>query len=336
MDIKENLLIYLTEKYPDSTNINIEITSKITSGWETEIYCFTLKTDNTLIFPYEDLVIRIYPSFNEKKRTHNEFKVMCWLRDKNYPVPDVLLLEIEDNPFNRPFIIMQEIEGKTLRQILESASEEGMPYYLNKFSETFVDLHNLDLSDFPCSELGLPKITVSNFFEMYSLLMEERLKANNLEKLLPILDWIKKGSSQVKVDRISVIHGDFHPDNILVDNNGKFIVLDWSASMPVDFRYDLAWTMVLTRIYSNEQLKDMFFSSYESVLGNSVHNIKLFEVIALLRRLSDIAIILSRGSSVAGLREDTTYIIKSEKELITKLQDLLFKYTKIKIEIPVE
>jgi thiamine kinase-like enzyme len=194
----------------------------------------------------------------------------------------------------------------------------------------------LELTEFPSKELKLPEINESNLFDLYSFMMEERLKSNQLGMLLPILDWIKERAKQVKIGRISLTHGDFHPDNILVNEKGKFIVLDWSAVMPVDFRYDLAWTMVLTRLYASEELKDAIYYYYQKELGKSIENIKIFEVIALLRRLSDIAVILTQGSINTGMRNELTYIIRSEKELIIKLQDLLFQYTKIKVEIPLE
>ena len=92
--------------------------------------------------------------------------------------------------------------------------------------------------------------------------------------------------------------------------------------------------MVLTRLYRNEELKEAVYQSYQHIRGQPIENIEIFEVIALLRRISDIAIILSQGSSNAGLRENTTYIIRSEKDLIAKLQELLFNYTMIKVQIP--
>ncbi|MHA2103901.1 MAG: phosphotransferase family protein [Candidatus Hodarchaeales archaeon] len=336
MDIKLGLTQYITKKFPDSLEIDIEITNKITSGWETEIYCFNLKTAYDQIFPYENLVIRIYPHFNFKNRAVKEFKVMEWLRKQNFPVPEVLLLETDDNSLNRPFIIMEEIKGRTLREQMKTAKSEENQKYLKKFSEIFIELHNLDLTDFPHYTLNLPEIKTTNLLEIYLLFMDERLKGSKLDYLIPILDWIRERASQVEIENISLTHGDFHPDNILVRETGEFVVLDWSAATPVDYRYDLAWTMVLARLYIGEDFKEQTFNSYKEVRGKSITNFTFFEVIALLRRLSDIAMILTQGSEETGMRGDTTYIIRSQKELIDRLQELIYEYTKIKVEIPKE
>ncbi|MHA1983136.1 MAG: phosphotransferase family protein [Candidatus Hodarchaeales archaeon] len=336
MDITQELTEYFTKKFPNTLEIDIEITNKITSGWETEIYCFNLKTKPDEIYPYENLVVRIYPHFNIKDRAIKEFKVMEWLKKKNYPVPEVLLLETDENPLNRPFIIMEEIEGRTLREVMNTANEEENQKYLKQFSEIFIELHNLDLTDFPHHTLDLPEIKITNLWEIYLLFMDERLKSSKSDYLYPILDWIRERTKQVEIENISLTHGDFHPDNILVKKTGDFSVLDWSAATPVDYRYDLAWTLVLARLYIGEKFKEQTFNSYREVRGKSIKNFKLFEVIALFRRLSDIVMILTQGSEETGMREDTTYIIRSQKELVVRLQELLYEYTKLNIEIPEE
>jgi aminoglycoside phosphotransferase (APT) family kinase protein len=231
---------------------------------------------------------------------------------------------------------MEEIKGRTLREVMNKANEEENQKYLKKFSEIFIELHNLDLTDFPHYTLNLPEIKITNLLEVYLLFMDERLKASKLDYLLPILDWIRERARQVEIEKISLTHGDFHPDNILVRETGELIVLDWSAATPVDYRYDLAWTMVLARLYIGEEFKEQTFNSYKEVRGKNINNFIFFEVIALLRRLSDIAMILTQGSDETGMREDTTYIIRSQKELIDRLQELIYEYTKLKIEIPIE
>jgi aminoglycoside phosphotransferase (APT) family kinase protein len=281
-------------------------------------------------------VIRIYPHLNVKDKAIKEFKVMEWLKQKNYPVPEVYLLEVNDNPLDKPFIVMEEIKGKTLREVMEISTKEENDEFLRKFSDIFIRLHNLDLSDFPHHLIGLPEIKESNLLELYLLIMDERLRSGKLECLLPILDWIRERARQVEIEKISLTHGDFHPDNVLVRENGELIVLDWSAVTPVDYRYDLAWTMVLARLYVGEDFKERAYNAYKEVRGKSINNIAFFEVIALLRRLSDIATILTQDSEETGMREDTTYVIKSQKELIERLEELMYDYTKIRVQIPLE
>jgi len=86
--------------------------------------------------------------------------------------------------------------------------------------------------------------------------------------------------AQMKQERM--IHGDFHLGNIVEDNK-RYTVIDWTNGQLGDPRYDLAWSLMLQKIYISERYADVFRSAY--LLGNDIQQeeLEVFEAMACLR-----------------------------------------------------
>ncbi|MBM7568558.1 aminoglycoside phosphotransferase family protein [Paenibacillus sacheonensis] len=94
----------------------------------------------------------------------------------------------------------------------------------------------------------------------------------------------------IRQDRI--IHGDFHLANLLEDN-GRYTVIDWTNGQLGDARYDFAWALTLLRIYASDRNAARFRAAY--LLDNEIsrEELEAFGALACLRWL-----LLHRGSGV--------------------------------------
>lgn len=88
--------------------------------------------------------------------------------------------------------------------------------------------------------------------------------------------------SMTEMNQEQLIHGDFHLANIL-ENNGKYTVIDWTNGQLGDIRYDFAWSFVLKSIYVSEQNASAFRTAYLKTNPISQNDVQLFEAIACLR-----------------------------------------------------
>lgn len=95
--------------------------------------------------------------------------------------------------------------------------------------------------------------------------------------LLPLVS-----SSGLKQDKL--IHGDFNLGNIL-DNQGKYTIIDWTNAQLGDARYDLAWSSFLLHIYNGKQLASAFRNAYLSGSDFEAEEMLRFEAVACLRWL---------------------------------------------------
>nr|WP_150960506.1 aminoglycoside phosphotransferase family protein [Aneurinibacillus sp. XH2] len=97
----------------------------------------------------------------------------------------------------------------------------------------------------------------------------------------------------IKQDRI--IHGDFHLMNILEDN-GRYTVIDWTNGQLGDPRYDFAWALTLQKIYISERYANLFRSAYLTIIEIPPGELGAYEALACLRWM-----LLSRnGGAPAG------------------------------------
>ncbi|MGO4184300.1 aminoglycoside phosphotransferase family protein [Paenibacillus sp. TAF43_2] len=135
----------------------------------------------------------------------------------------------------------------------------------------------------PLEEMGHVQLSKYDFIGYFYPAINEH--ADLFESLTRFLSL-----TQLKQDHI--IHGDFHLGNIL-ENNGKYTVIDWTNGQLGDTRYDFAWSFVLISIFVSEQNAHAFRSAYLDKNEISQHDVQLFEAIACLRW-----VLLSRNGNV--------------------------------------
>ncbi|MHA1667080.1 MAG: aminoglycoside phosphotransferase family protein, partial [Candidatus Heimdallarchaeaceae archaeon] len=160
-------------------------------------------------------------------------------------------------------------------------------------------------------------------------ILEQEIAHHKLRLLFPILAWLKTKKNQLSLTKVSIVHRDFHPHNIIINNQGKPFVIDWPASGVGDFREDLGWTLLLISVYTFEELRDQTLNQYENMLGKKVEYIEYFEVLAILRRLYDIMLIFQEDTNAAGFRKEAKKIVKQTSTHLEKLVVRLQKLTNI-------
>jgi aminoglycoside phosphotransferase (APT) family kinase protein len=105
-------------------------------------------------------------------------------------------------------------------------------------------LHSIDttLIENMLRDAGISKEHVS--FDHHFNRLKERIESGGHEWLEPALDWIVEHRPE-EPERLAVLHGDFHPLNILVCEGRVSGVLDWSGFMIGDPALDIAITRFL-------------------------------------------------------------------------------------------
>ena len=341
--IEENLVKYLSKKFPNRKKSQITKFTSLSKGWETELFSFIYKYQLNEQEFIENLILRMYPGVNSHSKTQREYIMLKTLYELGYPVPETFVLELDRKFLGKSFILMEKISGEDMGvdffQFLQEGElkrikEEILPI-MNKL---LVKLHKLDWREFK-SKIGLDlDIDIEEYWIKKLEKMEKRLRQNQLLELIPILDWLKENSKQIKPS-LAVIHGDFHPHNIMISDEGEACVIDWPSCTVGDYREDLGWTLMLTGAYTSKEIRDIVLTSYEDYRGSKVENIKYFEIVSAFRRLEDIILIFKKGSEETGMREEAKqqiketafhlkYIISFVKEItkknISQVEEFLF------------
>jgi aminoglycoside phosphotransferase (APT) family kinase protein len=346
-DIQNRLLNFYKREFPLRESITISSLTQITDGWENEVYSFTIEYGEATDLPAsegkwrkcEDLILRIYPGHDAPQKSEREFNAMKKLHEIGFPVPQVLLLELNNSPFGKPFVIMEKINGKSMGDVFDESIEAKRRELLTLFCQMFVRLHELDWRQFVPEPSIYDTGNAYLFINRWLSEAQRHLEDFQANEFTPALNWLKARSSEVPCERLSVTHGDYHPYNILLRNDGAAFVIDWGNVEVADFRSDLTWTLLLTSTYSNPEARDIILGEYERIAGYQIEGIEYFEVMAILRRLFSISMSLSDGASRMGMRPGAETIMKQNVDHIKNVYALLIDKTGIaipKIEIMLE
>ena len=109
----------------------------------------------------------------------------------------------------RSGVVLDRVDGVPLSEVLRSAARNE----IEKLAERFVELQwRLNSASVP----GLPPLVPRLRLELESTIDDGGLRAD----LLARLDALDDGT-------LGVLHYDFHPNNVLVANDDRWIVIDW-------------------------------------------------------------------------------------------------------------
>jgi aminoglycoside phosphotransferase (APT) family kinase protein len=320
---------YLKDRMPERENLRVSHLAEITDGWETDIYSFDVESSKDEEATREKLVLRMYTGPWATHKARKEFSLLKRLHKIGYPVPRVSLIEVDSMYLGRPFIVMQRIEGSQMWTLLESETDRSAIF--QKFCELFFNLHELDwhlvvenADEF--KELDSRK-SVTHWIEKY----ESRASELDRQGLLDIVEWLKSESDSISFGKLSAVHNDFHPNNILVDKGGHPFVIDWTAADVTDYRVDLAWTLVLAKVYVGDSMRESILKGYENTSQKKVEDIHFFEVLGALRRLTDVLISLEIDSENIGLRKGAAEMIREQLSQNMTLLDIVKNHTGLEL-----
>lgn len=317
----------LERYYRAKTDPLVEISDvqPISDGWETEVYRFLL----THGARPATRILRLYPGVDAVEKSTREYQGMTLLRRvSGYPVPSMLRHETDPAWLGKPFVVMQQIDGLPLGRLMREQPERA-PELAQRFVSLLVRLHRVAYAPFVGLNAGAPGDFLANKLALAHSLMVEQLGQT---WTLPALDWLAARQADALPARLAVLHGDFHPFNVLVTADDAAFVIDWGNIEVGDFRYDLAWTLLLAATQGGGQReRDQLLSAYEQQTGQPVEQIAYFEVIAALRRLLGYTVVLTNGAAEAGLRPEAADILRGQRPHFRAVYAILRAHTGLRL-----
>ena len=314
---EERLLEYIRGLHPEREGVTVSQLEEITSGWETELYGYTLDYSEDGLSVSKRLVARLYPGRHAAGKAMKEYTVMGRLGDAGYPVPEVHEAETDVNVLGLPFMVMDWIEGHSMMDDFLGTPIEELRPHLEAFTKLFVDLHRVDPAQvFPES----PRYEdTPSYLEMALERTARDLEERGPPWLRPVLSWLDEYRHGVSPGRFSVLHGDFHPGNVMASPDGSHAVIDWGASSLGDFRGDLMWTVLLASAFWGRPFGETILDAYQRTAGEEVRDAGFFEVAAIYRRIQDTSISFMSGAGEAGMRDGA---VEQMKEGIAHLHSV--------------
>jgi aminoglycoside phosphotransferase (APT) family kinase protein len=317
--------------FPGKQDACIKDLVSIASGWEHEMYAFDLEHGPTGERHRDALVLRIYPGDYAEAKSEREFYGMRKLYEAGYPVPYVYALEPAGASFSQPAVIMERIDGRTLGPLMVDVPEANRRQLRTLACELLARLHRLDWRPFADDPGNDQPPGPFAFVDMYLTSEREVLQQYSLTGFLPILEWLAARRGDVACTQPAVVHGDFHPQNILVRDDGSAVVIDWTGLHVSDARVDLGWLLMLSRSHAGTERRDQWLDEYERVSGTRAQEVEWFETLACVWRLRVVVRALAHGPEKSGLRPAARTMIEQHLDALRRVRDFLLQTTGVSV-----
>lgn len=320
--IVQKLTDYYRAHQPDLVDTQIALAWINTSGWESEIYAYTLTTGEPNQRHTVKRVLRLLTG-GHMADAEREYHFLTLLNKAGYSVPQVYALGHETDGLGYPFILMECIQGDSFTEHFNQ-SLTGDPGPLRQFIALFRRLHTLDWRPFvddpgEYEQPGDPLYYFDRLLAEY----DRHLSQADISDFDPVMEWLKAQRMRVSCPAGSIVHFDFHYNNIMEDAAGRLVVIDWTSAQISDFRIDLAWTLTLILGYRGPQGHAAILEGYQQVYGQPVPSLDVFEVAAILRRIGTVMISLRLGAEALGMRPEAVQAMRRDAVPLTRIYERL-------------
>ena len=292
---------FLHQQYPELKDSKILELSALGEGWETDLYRLKLAgTQNGEPESFE-LVIRMYQGTNALENAEKEFSLMTDMTRFGIATPHVEALVTDRSILEHPFIVMEYIKGGTLGARI---GNDGVSQWLDPMMEMLVRIHAVPWVELlPEPERPIPKPSdplayVGGLLEQ----MDRTIERYGLVDFEPVMRWLREREGLGSASEPSLIHNDFHSQNILLKED-SLVVIDWSFAEVGDIRMDLAWSVLLFGVMAGEDYRAALLEAYEKAAGSQIKNFEFFEALKFTMRMVTIGAWLDKEVEipVAGI-----------------------------------
>ena len=246
--IAEPFAAYVAHRWPDASHVRVDEVERIHGGASRETYRLRLRFERDGRAREQRLVLRRDPpgSLIETERA-NEVRFYRAFQEGPVPVPGILWLEEDPRWLERPFFVMEEVQGgESSPQALLAPPYEAHAEKLGERKWTILgEIHRADpkaLGLGEALELPAPDTCWRRELDHWERVIDE-------DELCPqpigraAIRWLRRHQPP-PAQKISAVHADYRTGNFLASEQGEILaILDWEMAHLGDPLEDLAWSL---------------------------------------------------------------------------------------------
>jgi aminoglycoside phosphotransferase (APT) family kinase protein len=299
-EIKDRLTYYLKRKMPQADELTITNLQQIPGGASRETWYIDAEWREGGCQIARSFVMRRDPTASLLNTNREvEFRVLKALEGTPVPAPKAYWLELDGKVLERPFFIMEKVDGVASSLAVPAEDYEAIRGKLGKqFIEILAHLHAVDwkarrLSSYMTVPEGGTDAAAQQIAVWEKVIQEECLEP--WPALTEALTWLKKNMPEA--ERVSIIHSDYRSSSDYRSGNFLFVrdritaILDWEMVHLGDPMEDLAWVCMefwkANNLASGLLPREEVYRIYESLSGTKVNH----KSVQYYEALSDIKLV---------------------------------------------
>lgn len=247
----ERIAAYLRSRMPNATDLAVSGLYRIPGGASRETWSFDARWCDGSGEHSQGFILRRDPDAGLLETEREvEYTVYRAFAGSAVPVPRVYWLELDPEPLDRPFFVMERIDGcQTDGNLLAARSDDADRRRIarRKF-EILGAIHAADpaaLGLLQIDRLGPPRpehCAERQLRHWEAIIDAQQLEPQPVARLA--LSWLRHHPPP-PAQRVVVCHGDYRSGNFLYTQNEIRGVLDWEMVHLGDPLEDLAWTSLI-------------------------------------------------------------------------------------------
>jgi aminoglycoside phosphotransferase (APT) family kinase protein len=182
----------------------------------------------------QQYVMRKQPPGKHPRGAHavdREAKVIGALGRDGFPVPEIHALCTDASLLGGMFYVMEFKQGRIFDNALQAAEPARRTELLLKVVRTLAELHSKDIGQLGLDDFGRQGGFYERQIRTMTRTTQSQVEAGEgkvapIPRLDELLEWF---ATHMPVDRCTVMHGDYKPDNVVFapDDDTVVAVLDW-------------------------------------------------------------------------------------------------------------
>ncbi len=205
-----------------------------------------MKLDNVIakrvhktVYRDGNLAIKVFDANFKKSDILNEALNLARVEETSLNIPKLVEVAKIEGSWA---IVTEFADGKTLAQLMEE-NPDKIDEYLETFVTLQLEMHNESVP-------MLSKLKE----KMHGKITQSSLDATTRYDLHTRLEGMPKHTK--------LCHGDFNPSNVIVGNDGKLYILDWSHATQGNASADVARTYLLFCLAGNKETADKYLDLF--------------------------------------------------------------------------
>lgn len=220
--------------------------------------------NNKTIYRSGDKLIKVFDEKYSKSGILNEALNQARVEETGLNIPELLEVCKIDGKWA---IVMDYIKGKTLERLIQENPEKTREY-LEIFVKTQIEIHSKKAR----------LLTVLN-----NKMLRKMDMANIQDNIKYDLQTRLAGFEQ----HDKVLHGDYQLSNVIIGEDGKVYIVDWSHATQGNASADVAMSYLLLKIDNKDDLAEEYLDLYSASTNTDKHYIKKWIPIVAASHLKD-------------------------------------------------
>jgi aminoglycoside phosphotransferase (APT) family kinase protein len=321
-DIERRLSAYLSAP--------ISRLSVLASGWETTVFEFVLDAASKSFAALPagvPMVLRFYQGSAANTKVVREHTTIDRLFNVGYSVPRPYLFEGDQGALGAPFLVMQRLAGGPLfaiRSFPSAFKTFSLAFFsfvrtqarLHKFDPTSAGLRDIPRSYAPVGEMS-PEAPL---LDRVLSIIANRVENGPLPGLREGLNLVTERAAKFRRSPASLVHMDYHPQNVMVDGVRVTGVIDWVNTDVGDRHLDAAMSAVILSSSAMEKpwwMRDnaagnglrasfagLYMPLYHAMAPMEFERFRYCQAVSALLRLSMLGMMRVRGPEAVGFRRE--------------------------------